>query len=329
MYSLMNNRMEEAKASSARERFPRFNVIKLALVVIAVFAVASIAALSSLLLGTNEIPSSKIDKSDHSAQSSSITPKLADDCYHIFMDVGANIGVHNRFLFEPHLYPKSQSRRHFQTKLGANFDNRDICAFAFEPNPVHGPRWEKLSQAYQAMGWRLYIMNAGVSDTNGTLAFYHVDKKGANSEWGFTASPNAKQHGPAEVVPIIRLADFIRQHIQGRKLPAAIYGGPYEKPKVLMKMDIEGMEYAVLPDLVVSGALCETVDCITYEFHPGNSQIPGENLSLTDGMAAKARVWPIIQSVQMNPNCITQFLALDDESYLHDGMPFPKSNSTI
>ena len=141
---------------------------------------------------------------DHSAQSSCITPKLADDCYHIFLDVGSNIGVHNRFLFEPHLYPKSTSRSHFQAKLGANFDNRDICAFAFafafEPNPVHKPRLEQLSQAYQAMGWRLHIFNAGVSDTNGTMAFYHVDAFDGmkHNEWGFTAVPNPEQPGRAE-----------------------------------------------------------------------------------------------------------------------------------
>ena len=175
------------------------------------------------------------------------------------------------------------------------------------------------------MGWRLYILNAGVSDTNGTLAFYHVDQDGSNSEeWGFTAVKNPKTPGGAEMVPIIRLADFIRQHVQGRKLPATIYGGPYEKPKVLMKMDVEGMEYAVLPDLVTSGAVCETVDCITYEFHPSRKQIPGEDL-----WADKKRVEPVMQSVQRNPNCITQFVGLDDESYLHDGQPFPKSNSTI
>jgi FkbM family methyltransferase len=302
---MLNDRMEEAKASNGRERFLQSNVIKLSVVVL---AGASVLQTANMMLSSASI-------SNLSAQSSYITPKLADDCYHIFLDVGSNIGVHNRFLFEPHLYPESQSASHFQAELGA-FDNRDMCAFAFEPNPVHKHRLEKLAESYQAMGWRLYIFNAGVSNINGALSFYHYDTKGLHNEWGFSAVPDPNRPARAEVVPIVRLADFIRQHIQGRKLPATIYGGPYEKPKVLMKMDIEGMEYAVIPDLVASGALCETVDCITYEFHFGSSE-------------SKTGVKSMMQSVEMNPNCITRFMDLDDETYLYDGEPFPESNRTI
>lgn len=41
------------------------------------------------------------------ASSPSEQPKLGDGCYHIFLDVGANIGVHTRFLFEPMKYPEA------------------------------------------------------------------------------------------------------------------------------------------------------------------------------------------------------------------------------
>jgi FkbM family methyltransferase len=322
--------MEKAKASSRRERFLLSNGIKLSMVGLAALSLHQIVgmmvssqSIKNLSISSNSGEADPSSLFDHSDQSSYIAPKLADDCYHIFLDVGANIGIHNRFLFEPHLYPKSSSARHFQSELGA-FDNRDMCAFAFEPNPVHKHRLEKLSQAYQAVGWRLYILNAGASNVNGTMSFYHFDTDGSNNEWGFSAVPVPNRPGLAEEVPIIRLADFIRQHVQGRKLPATTYGGPYEKPKVLMKMDIEGMEYAVIPDLVASGALCETVDCITYEFHHSKSEFR-HSISET----AMKDVKSMIQSVEMNPNCITRFMLLDDESYLFDGEPFPKSNSTI
>ena len=36
-------------------------------------------------------------------------PKLGDGCYHVFLDVGSNIGVHARFLYEPDLFPESRS----------------------------------------------------------------------------------------------------------------------------------------------------------------------------------------------------------------------------
>ena len=31
-------------------------------------------------------------------------PKLGDGCYHIFLDVGANIGIHSRFLMVSDLF---------------------------------------------------------------------------------------------------------------------------------------------------------------------------------------------------------------------------------
>ena len=37
--------------------------------------------------------------------------KLADGCYHVFLDVGSNIGMHVRFLLEPHKYPKAKIAR--------------------------------------------------------------------------------------------------------------------------------------------------------------------------------------------------------------------------
>ena len=33
--------------------------------------------------------------------------KLGDGCYHIFLDVGSNIGIHARFLYQPDRYPDS------------------------------------------------------------------------------------------------------------------------------------------------------------------------------------------------------------------------------
>lgn len=62
--------------------------------------------------------------------------RLGDGCFHVFLDVGANIGVHGRFLFEPKKYPEAVvARAIFDEEFGAERDNRDVCAFEFEPNP--------------------------------------------------------------------------------------------------------------------------------------------------------------------------------------------------
>jgi len=73
-------------------------------------------------------------------KSSTAAAKMADGCYHVLLDVGANIGMHARFLFEPLKYPNATvAHEIFERQFGPSDsrDNRDICVFAFEPNPAH------------------------------------------------------------------------------------------------------------------------------------------------------------------------------------------------
>jgi hypothetical protein len=57
----------------------------------------------------------------------------ADGCYHVFLDVGANIGVQSRFLLEPEKYPKAKKAdKLFSSQFGTIRDNRDFCTFEFE-----------------------------------------------------------------------------------------------------------------------------------------------------------------------------------------------------
>merc|ERR1740124_848282 len=81
---------------------------------------------------------------------------IADGCYHVYLDVGSNIGVHARFLFESHLYPNAVNAHNvFNTYFGTPADrsNHDICIFAFEPNPAHRERLELLQKVYNGAGW--------------------------------------------------------------------------------------------------------------------------------------------------------------------------------
>ena len=62
-----------------------------------------------------------------------------DGCYHVYLDVGSNIGIQVRKLFEPHLYPKAKVHKIFDHFFGqAEFrEISDICVVGFEPNPNH------------------------------------------------------------------------------------------------------------------------------------------------------------------------------------------------
>jgi len=105
--------------------------------------------------------------------------KLGDGCYHVFLDVGANIGVHGRFLFEPKKYPDATvASAIFNEQFGEQRDNRDYCVFAVEPNPSHKPRLEQIAAAYQKMGWRYHVVSAGADAVDGNLTFYRMNDIG-------------------------------------------------------------------------------------------------------------------------------------------------------
>jgi hypothetical protein len=258
---------------------------------------------------------------------------LADGCYNVFVDVGANIGVHTRFMYEPLKYPKADSASIFNTHFGTGNerDNRDFCAFGFEPNPEHKQRHLKLQAVYKAMGWKYYPIIAGVSDQAGNLTFYHMNDE-AQKEWGFNAIQ--PQVGGEEkdlvTVPVVRLAEFLMDEIRDREMPSTVYGKYPRGPRVIMKMDIEGMEYVTLPDLVASGALCTTVDFCFGEFHSHDYFFPMNRTETHGGLYLKnakqalefsAELVRVLHSAQ---NCKTEYSTLDDESYLTDGKSFPK-----
>jgi len=289
----------------------------------------------SLVLVFNNI---YIFASKHDAVTSAAaqrTPKLADGCYHVFMDVGANIGVHGRFLLEPHKYPKATLAEAFFVDLfGPNRDNRDVCVFAFEPNPAHHGRLGSLSAAYANMGWRYHVVPVGVSDEKGTLNFYRRNDVHYN-EWGFSVAkpPPAESANITVEIPVVRLAQWIEDHVEGRLLPETVHGSQQNTkkgPQVLMKLDIESMEFRVFPDLLLSGVFCRDIDVIFGEVHrrttffPFYFSGPKESRKSFQNIKEAGNYWSsLLLAATTNPHCRGSFVEADDEIYLMDGEPFP------
>ena len=283
----------------------------------------------------NIAPGPGLPSSLRKPSSASRRRSRADGCYHVFIDVGANIGVHTRFLFEPSKYPESKSAvAHFENVFGAERDNRDICSFAFEPNPAHKARHLELQSVYKKMEWRYHPIFAGVSDVRGNMTFYHMHD-GSSMEFGFNSLRTWNQRGmqgEAEVVPIIRLAEFLDE-IRDRRIPRSF--GKYDKPKVVMKMDAEGMEYIILPDLVTSGALCSTVDFCFGEFHPQEFYLPQNHrqthggLYLANATEGKEFGLSLVRAMTSSRHCKTPYSMADDESYLKDKEVFILPNGRV
>ena len=63
-------------------------------------------------------------------------------CEHVYLDVGSNIGVQIRKLFEPQKYPGAAVHQLFESSFGAASGGSRcrVCAIGFEPNPRHRTR---------------------------------------------------------------------------------------------------------------------------------------------------------------------------------------------
>ena len=67
---------------------------------------------------------------------------IVDGCYHVYLDIGSNIGVQVRKLYQPELYPGAEISNVFNEHFGDTSvrNSSDICAVGFEPNPDHTKR---------------------------------------------------------------------------------------------------------------------------------------------------------------------------------------------
>jgi hypothetical protein len=299
-------------------------------------------------------------------------PRLGDGCYNIFIDVGANVGVHGRFLFEPDKYPNSLSSvQLFRNEYGEDStrNNADYCVFEIEANPKHWKRLDTISNAYKTYnkGWKYHVIKAAASDQNGNMTFYHqgVDDNN-NNEWGFSNVHDYKKSNQSElykkaelssvkkgnvnikinttnasieVVPAIRLSEWIQYHILERTIPKLppSYGttnaiqDPNKKPINIkppilgMKIDIEGSEYIVLPDLIHSNIIC-SFNFVFGEYHSWFAPIEkshGHRVSLKSVKEILEYEWAITKIIESSRNCLVRWLKSDDETYLHDGIPLP------
>ena len=118
------------------------------------------------------------------------------------------------------------------------------------------------------------MMQTGVSNRSG-LATYYSDGAMAMKEWGGGILPpavnNIANGSPSQNIRLVRLADFLKNVVSRRNLPKAPKGKM--PPRVLMKMDIEGSEIDVLPDILFNGGL-GAINGLMIEFHSRLEKIP-------------------------------------------------------
>ena len=239
---------------------------------------------------------------DHHHHRMTAESKRYSHCKHFYLDIGSNIGVQVRKLFEPSRYPDAPVLPLFDTYFGtARNQSKNqgnlLCAIGIEMNPHHDTRLSALQTHYQnTCGYAFYVLNGTAASTlDGEIEFWS-DNEFHHNEWGATTVHGINNHKKSAVkVRALNLARFILDEVK-----------PFAST-IVMKLDIEGSEYKVFPHLLVQGALCDLVDLAFIEIHEGraSSEAQRQNLHNTFSMVREA-------------GCKVKLLTLDDESYLHD-----------
>jgi len=245
----------------------------------------------------------------------SVPSGMLEACSKIYLDMGSNMGVQVRKLFEPEHYPGAEVLPIFDRFFGLPAERRrpsresGICAVGFEASPDWAGRLRAVERAYKdAKGWRAsFVVPAALSDRDHETITLHYGNNGTHQDvW---AGINADRHEPKEAkVPTLDMAAFVSQQI----VPLSS-----KNVTVVGKVDIEGSEYVILPKLLKEGLLCAgTIDVLFIEFHEtkpaGYEQYSPE--------ALKAQIAEGGRCAGRPP---TRIIDLDDESYAADGAPLP------
>ena len=263
---------------------------------------------------------------------------ILNGCYHIYLDVGSNIGNQIRKLFEPEKYPNAPLLAKFDQYFGP-IENRRIsspeggsmvCAVGFEPNPVHALHLKELEKVYKTCGWNVKMMTStGISNRNGITKFYHIGIGGGLNLGGGILPPNlssvknksqSNEITSENRVTLLRLSEFLTNIVSKRQIPMYDTKDP---PKVVVKMDIEGSEIDVIPDVVLNGGL-SLIDLLMVEWHARYER-------LNSRREAHDQIRQVLKSLSTYGEGLNhddtksnfRYLDLDDETYQTDKLDFP------
>jgi len=265
-------------------------------------------------------------------------------CRSVYLDVGSNIGVQIRKLYEPEKYPAAPALRIFDDVFGR--DRCDVCTIGIEPNPHHTARLTDLERRYRATGVPVLVLHAAASNAESSTQLALEDRDHVNTAEDTGATTVASWQGARAYSSIsvvdVRTLDLaaliyrVHRHLQ------ELHGRERGTSRILMKLDVEGSEYSILPHLVLTQTLC-LVDRAFLEWHPSNYAptavaTAAARRHLIEREAGVAAVGTVMRAVngaiheillraRNKSDCRLQATFLDDEEYLWDGQPWP--NMTI
>jgi hypothetical protein len=168
------------------------------------------------------------------------------NCTDVYLDLGSNIGVQVRKLYQPRCFPRAHVLGLFDQAFGtANSARRQaVCTFGFEPNKNHTSKLEKIQQNLQSKGSAVvFFTNTAVAGKDVKNVTFYTDMEMGKKEWGAGLLQRAKggRRGTRPKIAsgnahVVGLHTILRQIKQYGKIGTLV-----------LKMDIEGSEYDAVP----------------------------------------------------------------------------------
>lgn len=193
-----------------------------------------------------------------------------DGCHNVFVDVGANRGEHIEAMFNESFAPGPVVRA-MDTVFGlVPARRRTGCAVGIEPNPNQEHHLRNIERRHIANGWRtLVLTRTAARDRTAHSVPFYIDNQSRISrhhhEWGsslfsYQTIQTKKGYVPQVRVRSIDLAYWLKNQVLQRTLASQ------PKSAIILKMDVEGAEFELLPRLLSTGVLC-AMDHVFVEFH--------------------------------------------------------------
>ena len=219
-------------------------------------------------------------------------------CRHIFLDVGANVGLNAHFLYNGTDFPKSLKMVPLMDQMFGR-DRSHVCYRGFEPNMNHIDRHVSLRHYFKDKDMVIYNSAVGISDSSITFYYKNTEMEKKHNDWGFSSQVDPSQHA-------VKSVNLTAVNLTQIDFPSWLNALEPKDARILMKLDVEGSEFELLTALLFRGQLCNRIHTMTLEWHPRNCQ--------RKWCAIKDKLPPILDLAR-SVKCSTRFLAMDDESY--------------
>jgi len=274
----------------------------------------------------------KEKKAKHHSQSKTVAdydhPPWLKNCKKILLDVGSNIGVNVRKLYEPKKYDGAKLLPFFEKYFGEPAWRRTaagksgVCALGFEPNDEHTERLQAIEKAYNDNGWHVHFYPFAAWSSEGKMALNKtagdskfldmgdLTKRGAHLS--MMQQDSTGKVSKRSLVRTVNLADFVSS------LPDATVQ--------LMLMDIEGAEYDTLAQMMMDKKLCRNnVQHLLVETHNwgdigrwGNGSSFKKSVQPRSLVALRERVSQMGDMKWCGNDNVTSVAKLDDDTFPKD-----------